>query len=84
MGINSYIDEIHNSTLPGNESDFPSISTISVTASVTNTPAQTPIITPTSTLAGTEPKPAYTIMNVFSTVIVFAILYVFAARKRRD
>jgi hypothetical protein len=84
------IDEIHNSTLPGDASDFPSISTISVTASATNTPAQTqtptqtPAITPTSTPAGTEPKPAYTIMNGFSTVIVFAILYVFATRKRRD
>jgi len=84
------IDEIHNSTLPGNESDFPPISTITVTASATSTPAptqtptQTPAITPTSTPAGTEPKPSSTIMNGFSTVIVFAILYVFATRKRRD
>ena len=76
------IDEIHNSTLPGNETDFPAISTITVTASTTVTPAQTPI--PTTTPAGTEPKPSYTIMNGFSTVIMFAILYVFATRKRTD
>lgn len=78
------IDEIHNSTLPGNESDFPAIVAITVTASSTGTPAQTPAMTPISTLGRTEPKPSYTIMNGFSTVIVFAILYIFAIRKRRD
>jgi hypothetical protein len=78
------IDEIHNSTLPGNESDFPSLSTLSITASATSTPAQTPTIPPTSIPAGTEPKPAYTIMNGFSTVIALAIVYFFATRKRSD
>ena len=53
------IDEIHNSTLPGNESDFPMIS-----------------ITP-------EPKSAYTIMDGFVTIIMFAIVYFFAIRKKR-
>ena len=68
------IDEIHNSTLPGNESDFPMIST---------TPVQTsPTVTITQTPAGTQPKPAYTIMNGFATIIMFAIVYFFAIRKR--
>ena len=65
------IDEIHNSSLPGNESDFPMISI---------TPAQTSTVTITPT--GTEPKPAYTIMNGFVAIIVFAIVYFFAIRKR--
>jgi len=78
------IDEIHNSTLPGNESDFPAIVAITVTASSTGTPVQTRTMNPTSTPAETEPKPSYTIMNGFSTVIVFAILYIFAIRKQRD
>jgi preprotein translocase subunit YajC len=51
------IDEIHNSTFPGDASDFPTIS-------------------------GSEPKPAYTIMNGFVTIIMFAIVYFFAIRKR--
>ena len=71
------IDEIHNSSLPGNESDFPIISIVSVTASATPQ-TQTSTITPT----GTEPKPAYTIMNGFATMIMFAIVYFFAIRKR--
>jgi len=66
--INIY--EIHNNTLPGNESDFPIISSTSVPTS--------PIVTPT----GTQPKPAYTIMNGFVTIIMFAIVYFFAIRKR--
>ena len=78
------IDEIHNSTLPGNESDFPAVSSLSVTASATSTSPQTPTITQTATSAGTEPKPSYTIMNGFSTILVFAILYIFATGKRRE
>jgi hypothetical protein len=66
------IDEIHNSTLPGNESDYPMILITPVKTSSTVT------ITPT----GTEPKPAYTIMNGFVTIIMFAIVYFFAIRKR--
>jgi len=52
------IDEIHNSTLPGNESDFPMISITS------------------------EPKSTNTIMNGFVTIIMFAIVYFFAIRKK--
>ena len=69
------IDEIHNSTLPGNESDFPMISIIPVQTSPTVTRMQTP--------TGTEPKSAYTIMNGFVTIIMFAIVYFFAIRKKR-
>ncbi len=66
------IDEIRNSTLPGDESDFPMISI---------TPVQTsPTVTITQT--GTQPKPAYTIMNGFVTIIMFAIVYFFAIKKR--
>lgn len=75
------IDEIHNSTLPGNESDFPVKKTISVTASSTVTLTQTQ--TPAFTLTGTEPKPVYTIMNGFATIIMFTIVYLFVIRKRR-
>ncbi len=70
------IDEIHNSTLPGNESDYPmiSITPVQTSPTVTLTQMQTP--------TGTEPKPAYTIMNGFVTIIMFAFVYFFALRKR--
>ncbi len=32
----------------------------------------------------TEPKPAYTIMNGFVTLIIFSIVYFFAIRRRRE
>jgi len=72
------IDEIHNSTLPGNESDFPMISITPLQ------PTPTVIFTQTQTPTGTEPKPAYTIMNGFVTIFMLAIVYFFAIRKKRE
>ena len=71
------IDEIHNSTLPGNESDFPMISVTPVQ------PSPTVTLTQMQTPAGTEPKPSSTIMNGFATIIMFAVVYVLAVRKKR-
>lgn len=72
------IDEIHNSTLPGNESDFPMISITPVQ------PSPTVTLTQMQTPTGTEPKSAYTIMNGFATIIMFAIVYFLAVRKKRE
>ncbi|KCZ72388.1 hypothetical protein ANME2D_00815 [Candidatus Methanoperedens nitroreducens] len=78
------IDEIHNSTFPGDESDFPIISTSSVTPSSTVTPIQTQIQTPTITPIETEPKSTNTIMNGFFTLVMFAFVYFSAIRKRKE
>lgn len=81
------IDEIHNSTLPGDASDYPKISVTPVQPSptVTITQKQTPAVTVTQmqTPAVTEPKPSSTIMNGFATIIMFAVVYVLAVRKKR-
>jgi len=63
------IDEILNSTLPGNESDYPMISSPPISPTISPTQMQTP--------SGTEPKSSNSIMNGFATIIMFSILYFF-------
>lgn len=72
------IDEIRNSTLPGNESDYPVTSSMAIQSSPTVLPTR--MQNPT----GTEPKSTNTIMNGFATIIMFAFVYFCATRKRRD
>jgi len=46
-------------------------------------PSPTVTLTQMQTPAGTEPKPSSTIMNGFATIIMFAVVYVLAVRKKR-
>jgi len=71
------IDEIHNSTLPGNESDFPMISITPLQSSPT-------VLTQTQTPTGTEPKPAYTVMNGFVTIFILAIVLLLRYQKEKE
>lgn len=72
------IDEIRNSTFPGNASDFPKVQIPSPTVTVTET--ETPEVAPTMT----EPKSTDTIMNAFFTLAIIVGISFLVIRKRRS
>ncbi len=71
------INEIRNSTFPGNASDFPATQVSSPTVTVTAT--KSPEVTPTMT----EPMSTDTIMNAFFTIAMFVGVSFIVIKKRR-